>query len=229
MTNQRSDIKLLLERLFPVWDKLDDTQRELLANAAKPKSYQAGERIHGGSNDCVGVLLIARGILRVYSLSEEGREITLFRVGEGESCMLSASCVLPLITFDVFIDAQTNVDILMVPSPDFQALSQQNPYVEAFAYRQVAQRFSEVMWVMQQVLFVSFDKRLAAYLITEASTQKSPRIKTTHDQIARDLGSAREVVSRMLKYFEREGLVKLDRGTVTIINEKGLGAIAREE
>lgn len=226
MTTPQTEITTLLERLFPIWDKLSDQQRAQLVAATQPRSFAAGAHVHNGTEDCIGVLLVARGTLRVYSLSEEGREITLFRVGRGEACMLSAACVMPLVTFDVFIDAQTAVDVLVISASAFQSIVDANPYAEAFAYKQMTERFSEVMWVMQQVLFVSFDKRLATYLLTEAKAQGGPIIAATHDRIARDMGSAREVVSRMLKYFEREGLVRLDRGTITLLDEAQLRALA---
>ena len=228
MESNQETMTSLLSRLCPVWNKLTDEEHARMASKARPRSYPAGAHIHSGKDDCVGVMLLARGTLRVFSLSDEGREITLFRVGPGEVCLLSASCVLPLITFDVFIDAQTDVDVIVVPAEAFQKTMENNPYMEAFAYRHMAERFSEVMWVMQQVLFVSFDKRLANYLISEAKEQHGPIIAATHDRIARDLGSAREVVSRMLKYFEREGLVKLDRGTITIVDMKRLRELAAQ-
>lgn len=215
-----------LELILPIWDKLSLAEREYITRSTTLHHFTAGSPIHGGRDDCVGVLLVVRGQLRTYFLSEEGREITLFRPHFGSSCLLSASCVLPTITFDVFVDAQTDVDLLIIAPNCFNKIMQQNPSVEAFAYRQVAERFSEVMWVMQQVLFVSFDKRLATYLLAEAATQHGLRIVTTHDTVARDLGSAREVVSRMLKYFEREGWVKLSRGTITLTNPPQLKILA---
>ncbi len=225
MDNQLHEIERALELLFPVWDKLSPAERQQTIHSTVPRHFAAGAHIHGGSNDCVGVLLVVRGDLRTYFLSEEGREITLFGTHGGSSCLLSASCVLPSITFDVFVDARTDADLLVVSPACFSALMSQNPYVEAFAYRQMSERFSEVMWVMQQVLFVSFDRRLAAYLLGASAAQQSPVISTTHDVIARDLGSAREVVSRMLKYFEREGWVQLHRGTITLTNPQQLKAL----
>ena len=221
------DLRRVLELVLPVWDKLSPVEHEHLIRSTTPHHFAAGSHIHGGGDDCIGVLLVARGQLRTYFLSNEGRESTLFRPHYGSSCLLSASCVLPSITFDVFIDAQTDVDLLIIAPACFNKLMQENPFVEAFAYRQIAERFSEVMWVMQQVLFVSFDKRLAAYLVNEAATQHRPLIAITHDTIARDLGSAREVVSRMLKYFEREGWVALGRGTITLTDPQQLKALAQ--
>jgi CRP/FNR family transcriptional regulator len=225
MNHETSEMERILEKLFPVWDDLDASDRSRLAAETKTRRFKAGSRVHRGSNDCIGALLVARGTLRVYFLSDEGREITLFHTPAGGICLLSASCVIPLITFEVFIDAQTDVDALLIPSPYLNALMEKNPRVDAFVYRQIAERFSDVMWVMQQVLFVSFDKRLATYLLKAAALHGGATIATTHDAIARDMGSAREVVSRMLKYFEREGWVRLERGSITLIDPKQLNEL----
>lgn len=142
--------------------------------------------------------------------------------------MLAASCILPMITFDIALDAAEDIEALIIDPRYFSQLSQENITVEAYLYRQTAQRFSDCMWVMQQVLFASFDTRLATFLLDEVSRTGSPRLVVTHDEIARHLGSAREVVSRMLKYFEREGLVTLSRGAVEVLDRKRLLARASD-
>jgi len=222
MNHETSEIERVLEKLFPVWDDLDPDDRTRLATETQTRRFKAGARVHRGGNDCIGALLVARGTLRVYFLSDGGREITLFHTHAGDICLLSASCVISLITFEVFIDAQTDVDALLIPSPCLNFLMEKNPRVDAFVYHQIAERFSDVMWVMQQILFVSFDKRLASYLLRAATEQGTMTLSTTHEAVARDMGSAREVVSRMLKYFEHEGWVKLERGSITLVNPKQL-------
>ena len=99
-------------------------------------------------------------------------------------------------------------------------------HAEAFTYRQATERFSDCIWVMQQVLFMSFDRRLAVFLSDELARGGQDRIAMTHDQIARHLGTAREVVSRMLKYFEQEGIVELGRGSVTVLDRTRLRNLA---
>jgi len=212
--------------LFPAWGHLDAAERQRMVSQTSRRAFPAGAHVHSGGNDCIGVLLVEKGTLRAYVLSDEGREITLFRMDAGEPCVLSASCILSLITFDIFVDAETDVELLVVSSPTYAALIDANPYVEAYTYRQTAERFSDVMWVMQQVLFVSFDRRLATFLVDEYARSGDARITLTHDQMARHLGSAREVVSRMLKYFEREGYVQLGRGTTTLVDIPALRRLA---
>ena len=155
-------------------------------------------------------------------LSDQGREVTLFHVQPGECCVLAASCILPMITFDIALDAAEDSDLLIVDSQAFGTVSQENIHAEAFTYRQATERFSDCMWVMQQVLFMGLDTRLAIWLLDEVARSGSKTIYATHDEIARHLGSAREAVSRMLKYFAREGLVELARGSVELIDVKRL-------
>jgi CRP/FNR family transcriptional regulator len=150
--------------------------------------------------------MVKTGSIRIYMTSEDGREITLYRLYEGDTCLLSASCALSQITFDVSIDAVTDCEIMQIDAATFSRVFEENIYVENFAYKIITERFSDVMWAMQQILFMSFDKRLAIFLIDESSKTGSDEIKMTHEQISRLMGSAREVVSRMLKYFSSEGM-----------------------
>lgn len=215
----------LLSKYFSAWDHLSKKeQAEFLANTSLVR-YQKGENIHRGENDCVGVLLIKSGLLRSYMLSEEGKEITLYRLGPGDICILSASCVLKAITFDVHTDAEEDTELLLISSLYFDALVERNVYVECFAYKLATDRFSDVMWAMQQILFMSMDKRLAVFLWDELSKTDGDTIHLTHEQTAKYIGSAREVVTRMLKYFASEGIVELSRGGIKIIDKKKLRSL----
>ena len=211
-----------LQNVLTFWERLTLTQKKKLENHTKPIYYKKGERIHGGGLDCIGVLLIKSGNLRVYILSEEGKEVTLYRLTKGELCILSASCILKNITFDVQIDAETDSEVLLIPTNIYDNLCKENIYVDNFTDKTVIDRFSDVMWAMQQILFMSFDKRLAIFLHDEITRNKTDRIEMTHEQIAKYVGSAREVVTRMLKYFVEEGIVYLYRGGVEVIDKKKL-------
>ncbi|KNZ42613.1 Crp/Fnr family transcriptional regulator [Acetobacterium bakii] len=220
MVNEKDNA--FIESIFTFWDKLTAQQKSLILGNIMTVNYKAGENIHSGDNDCVGVLLIKRGELRTYILSEDGREITLYRLGPADVCILSASCILQNITFDVHIDAEADSDVLLLNSTVFQEICSQNIYAENFSYKTTIDSFSDVMWAMQQILFMSFDKRLALFLLDEISRISSVTIPLTHEQIAKYVGSAREVVSRMLKYFEKEGFVALSRGEVKVLDKKRL-------
>lgn len=214
-----------VQSILTFWDHLNPLQQSMILENANPVNYHRGENIHRGDNDCVGVLLIKSGELRTYILSEDGRDITLYRLGPEDVCILSASCILQNITFDVHIDAEKDCEIILINSSIFQQIASENVYAENFSYKAAIDRFSDVMWAMQQILFMSFDKRLTVFLLDEVTRTGSNTIVMTHEQIARYIGSAREVVSRMLKYFENEGYVHLSRGKIEVIDKVQLKEI----
>lgn len=210
---------------FPFWEKLSAQEKELLCENTSSAKYEKGANIHGGMSNCTGVLLVKSGCLRTYMLSEEGKEITLYRLYPGDVCVLSVSCILETITFDVFVDAEEQSELYIINPSTFSQVSQSNMYVENFAYKLAAVRFSDVMWAMQQILFMSFDQRLAVFLNDELAKTGGDTVNMTHEQIAKYMGSAREVVSRMLKYFVEESIVKLTRGGITVIDKNKLKSL----
>lgn len=215
----------LLKQTLPFWQHLNQNEKNILINNASIIEYQSGQLIHHGKNDCVGILIIVSGKLRTYMISNEGKEITLFYLQPHNVCVLSAACILDSIDFEVLVEAKTTCQIIQISSAAFLQLSKQNIYVELFSYKLATERFSDVMWAMQQLLFMSFDQRLAAYLIEASDRTNSLDIKITHEQIAQDLNSAREVVSRMLKHFAKEGYVHLSRGRIHLINKQALASL----
>lgn len=222
MTAEQSAIERGLQELVPFWERLDLSQRAFLAQRSRRMKFDAGSHVQGAGAGCAGVVFVRSGRLRAFMLSDQGREVTLFHVQPGECCVLAASCILPMITFDIALDAAEDSDLLIVDSQAFGTVSQENIHAEAFTYRQATERFSDCMWVMQQVLFMGLDTRLAIWLLDEVARSGSKTIYATHDEIARHLGSAREAVSRMLKYFAREGLVELARGSIELVDVKRL-------
>jgi len=207
---------------FDFWDKLSSSEVDLMINNIRGVSYLKGFNLHSADNECLGVLLVRSGSLRVYILSEDGREVTLYRLSSGEICVLSASCILKNITFDVNIDAESNTDAFLLNIDTFGRLCKQNIYVENFAYRNTLEKFSDVMWAIEQILFMRFDKRLAIFLLDEMAKSNNPDLNFTHEQIAKYIGSAREVVSRMLKVFQEQGILEQSRGLIHIIDKDQL-------
>ena len=214
-----------LEKYLPFFPSLNEEQKERLMQNTVKVIYRQGEQVYSPSNECVGVLLILKGTIRTYLMSDEGKEVTLYRLSEGDVCILSASCILKSITFDVYIDAQTDCEFLLINSSTFSTLSMQNIQVENFSLKTTTELFSEVMWAFQQILFMSFDKRLAIFLLEESKKCNNDIIHLTHEEIAKNVGSAREVVSRMLKYFSKEGLVEVNRGGIKILDRVRLRKI----
>ena len=211
---------------FPIWNKLTPEHQNRLRNSAEFLTAKAGTVVHNGSMDCLGLLLICSGQLRVYTLSSEGREITLYRLFEHDICLFSASCVMPNIQFDVIIEAEKDTQMWVLPSCLFKDLMEESAVVANYANQLISSRFSEVMWLMEQIMWKSFDKRLASFLLEESALENTPSLKITHEKIANHMGTAREVVTRRLRYFQGEGMVKLTRGTVELVDKKKLRALS---
>lgn len=207
--------------IFPFWNKISEEERRIICDNSVALSYPEGTTIHDGT-ECSGMFFVRSGCLRVYIMSDEGKSVTLYRLHEGDMCMLAASCVLQTVTFDVFIDAEENCECYIVGGSAFERVSENNPDIKIFALETAVSRFSDVMWVMQQILFMSMDKRLAIFLWDEAARTGSDTITLTHEQIAKYIVSAREVVSRVLKYFSGEGIVEVSRKGVKILDKKRL-------
>lgn len=214
---------------FPFWAQLTADEQEMLCRYTRPVHYHKGARVHSPLESCVGILLLRTGQLRAYLLSEDGRDVTLYRLFGGEVCILSASCVMDSVNVDLYIDAEEDTEALCISAGIFRRLMQQNVYVRCYAYQLTAERFSDTMWTMQQILFMSADRRLAIFLADELAKTGGDDIRLTQDQMAKYMGSAREVVSRLLKYFAGEGIVKLYRGGVTVTDKDRLMKIAHGE
>ncbi len=216
-----SDRTFLSEKL-PFWKDLSQTEMEQIIKNTKLVTYQAGSNVHGGVNNCTGVLVMKSGQLRTYILSDQGKEITLYRLLSEDICILSASCMLKNINFDIFVDAEKDSELYLINSSVYEYMKLHNIHIENFTNEIVNSRFSDAMWAMEQVLFMSFDKRLAIFLIDQAAMENTDTITLTHEMIAKHVGSAREVVSRMLKYFQGEGIVELSRKGIKILDKKKL-------
>ena len=212
----------LLSSHFPAWDKLTANQQQLIIDNASLLSVKKNSLIQNTSAGCSGILIIKQGTLRVYTLSEQGKEITLYRLNTGDICILSASCVIRDITFDIYIDTLTDCQLIQILPCAFARVMQENIHLEALTYKLATQRLCTVTWAMQQMIFTSFDKRLAEFLLNESRSIGSDEINMTHEQIAKLMGTAREVVTRMLKYFSNENYVQLMRGKVKVLNKQAL-------
>ena len=211
-----------LAQYLPIWDKLTDAQQKKVAEAADYMKVKKGTHIHDSSADCLGLLLIRSGQLRTYILSEDGREITLNRLFDYDVCLLSASCGMPDMQFNVMIEAEKDSEFWSIPACLFKNLMDSSVTVSNFANSLMSSHFSELMWLMEQIMWKSFDKRLAAFLLEESRLDNTTELKITHEKIAAHMGTAREVVTRMLRYFQNEGMVKLTRGTVELTDTKKL-------
>lgn len=214
---------------FPVWDQLNPDQQNRILGGLMTRQVKKGTVLHNGSADCTGLLLVQSGQLRAYILSDEGREITLYRLFDRDLCLFSASCIMRSIQFEVVIQAEKDTQLWIIPPDIYQDIMAQSAPVANYTNELMASRFSDVMWLMEQIMWKSLDKRLAEFLLEEASIEGTNQLNITHETIANHLGSHREVITRMLRYFQNEGMVKLSRGVVTILDEGKLRDLQRSD
>lgn len=219
---------MMLSEYFPVWNRLSAAQQKTLSDSAAERLFRKGTIIHEGGMGCTGLLVIESGQVRAFINSEDGREITLYRLLERDICLFSASCLIRSVRFDISLEAETDCKLQIIPAEVYHRLMNESAPLANFTNELMAARFSEVMWLMEQILWDSMDKRLAAYLLEQSRLQGGIRLTVTHEQIARDLGTAREVVTRMLRYVKDEGFVSLARSCVEITDKDGLSRIAGE-
>lgn len=210
---------------FPVWNKLTDGQKDRVLAALLTRTIEKGTVIYSGSTDCIGLVLVKTGQLRAYILSEEGREITIYRLFDVDMCLMTASCMIRSIQFDVTIEAEKDTELWVIPAETYKSIMEESAPVANYTNELMATRFSDVMWLVEQIMWKSLDKRVAAFLLEEASIEGTNEIKITHEIIANHLGTHREVITRMLRYFQNEGMVKLSRGMVTILDAEKLEAL----
>ncbi len=214
-----------IDQYFPFWQQLTPAQQQAL-RAAPSCTVPKGTVLHNGAEDCIGLLVIQQGQLRAYMLSEDGREITLYRLFDRDLCLFSASCMMRSIEFDITIESERDTVYYQIPANVYQRLMQQSAPVANYTNEVMAARFSDVMWLLDQILYKRLDSRLAAFLLEESALDGGGTLRLTHEAIARHLGSAREVVTRMLRYFQQEGLVSLGRGGLTLLDREKLNRIA---
>ena len=216
---------MTFQEYFPIWKELPSPHQNRLLQGLREQTVKKGTILHNGNTECVGLFLIRSGQLRVYVLSEEGREITLYRLFERDICLLSASCMMRSLQFEVTVQAEKETNFWVIPTEVYQSLMRDSALIANYTNELMASRFSEVMWLMEQVMWKSLDKRVAEFLLQEVSIEGTYQLKITHEAIAHHLGSHREVITRMLRYFQRENVVKLSRGMVTILDESKLLAL----
>jgi len=211
---------------LPFWNKLTPEQRQRVENVIEFRQIKKDTHIHDSSADCLGLVAVRSGQLQAYILSEDGREITISRLTQYDVSLLSASCVMPDMQFNVMIEAEKDSEFWSIPACLFKNLVDESLAVSNYSRNLLSGNFSELMWLMEQIMWKSFDKRLAAFLLEEVRLEESDTLRITHEKIANHMGTAREVVTRMLRYFQNEGMVQLTRGTIEITDRDKLETLA---
>ena len=213
------------ENYFPIWNQLTADQKNRIQKELITRKVEKGTIIHNGSMDCTGLLLVKSGQLRAYILSDEGREITIYRLFDRDMCLFSASCMMRSIQFEITIETEKDTELWIIPTEIYKIIMEESAPVANYTNELMATRFSDVMWLIEQIMWKNLDKRVASFLLEESSIEESDKLTLTHEAIANHLGTHREVITRMLRYFQSEGMVKLSRGTVTILDKEKLNQL----
>lgn len=217
-----------IDKKLAIWGQLNQQEQNILIESATYRAVEKGTLMHNVTQQCEGLLLICHGQIRAFILSEEGKEITLYRLFEGDICLFSASCILQNVHFDIIIEVEKDARLCVIPARIYKQLMERSLTISNYTNQIMSARFSQVMWLVEQIMFKSFDVRLAGFLLEEYELENKRMLSITHEKIANHLGSAREVVTRMLKYFQSEGIVKLHRKNIEIIDYKQLKRIVGE-
>lgn len=193
-----------------------EEEMRLAAQYAYTASFTKGEVVHTRSQaEVLGLALVTAGSLCASMISDEGKQILLYRLEPGDSCVFTSGCVLNLLNYDTMVEAVTPGTMLVIPETALRRLTQ-NPRIENALSRLALNRCAQIMRVLERMLFTRVDKRLAAYLLQEMERSGQREVRQTHEQLARDISSVREVVSRTLARFAREGLISLHRGMIRV-------------
>lgn len=215
-----------LKEFFPFWKTLTPDQQARMTASARAYTAKKDEVLHRGQADCLGLVCVQSGVLRAYTISDEGREITLYRLYQRDVCLFSASCAMRAVDFDIFIEADQESLLWIIPPEVYRQLMEQSAPAANFTNELMAGHFSDVMWLLDQVLNKKLDARLAAFLLEAADRENSDSLSLTHEAVAGELGSAREVISRMMKYLQSEGMVAVSRGCVQLVDRAALEQLA---
>ena len=160
-----------LQDYFPIWKKLTISQQRRLTDGTAGRSVKKGTVLHSGDADCTGLLLVRRGQLRAYILSDEGREITIYRLFERDICLFSASCIIRSIQFEVMIAAEKDTSMWVIPADVYKAVMEESAAAANYTNELMASRFSDVMWLIEEIMWKSLDKRIGNFLLEESAIE----------------------------------------------------------
>lgn len=206
---------------FPFFQKAKPIFKDELLDLAMPASLTKGYFLFHEGDLCSQIALVGKGRIRVYKSAESGREITLYHVREGETCILSASCILSGMKYPAHAVAESEVTGIIFPAARFREWIATRESIRDFIFKTLATRMTHMMTLVEEITFNKMEQRLGDYLIRRFENEGRPLrvLNLTHEQIATDLGSARKVVSRLLKDFERQGVIQLARGKIVLQDE----------
>ena len=208
--------------LYPALAGLQPAGRVALLRGRVPLRQPANSSLFSENQPCLGFPLLIEGVVKVVKLASSGRELLLYRVRPGGSCIITSSCLLGRSDYNAHAVAETPLTLIMLPTEDFSRLIVEHPPFRAFVFHLFAERIGELMQLVEEVAFARLDQRLARLL----AARRADVLSVTHQQLADELGSVREIVSRLLKGFAAQGLVTLGREQLSIVDRAGLEKLA---
>ena len=213
----------LLKKDYPFLKKLDEEALNQIQKHLNGRQFKAGEMLINGSQACWGFSFILSGKLRVYRLNEEGREVTLYRLEKGDSCFMTVICALAKSQTYAYVKVEEDCELAIIPMPSFDKYLMNHPTYLQFLFQNLYGKFTSVVTTLEQISFSSVEERVLGYL-KQNSHKQSGRVTfyKTHEQIAFDIGTSREVVSRTLKAMERKGLIQLERGKIVVLEMESI-------
>lgn len=220
MNDERAIGRRLLDQ-YPVLRELERADLALVLANGQLREVPSGTVMFDVAQPCTGFPFVLAGVIGVGKVSETGREIQLYRVGAGDSCILSSTCLLGSIDYDAHGVALTDSTVFVLPRPVFERLLAGSAVFRRYVFRLFAERIADLMQTVEAVAFKRLDQRLATLLL-----QRGPEVRATHQQLADELGSVREIVSRIVGGFADRGLVKTGREQITVLDEPGLRRVS---
>ena len=227
-----AQIQRITER-FPFLQHGDSAFKRRFFHSVKLAHLDQGVSICHEGMQCSALSLVLAGSARVFKLSESGREITLYRIGPGGSCILTASCIVNAQPFPALAVSETQLEAVVIPTGDVLRWLDDSAAWRGYLFGLISERLSDVITIVEEVAFKRVDRRISSFLLSRADTLSSPSmqgqlIKATHQEIASDLGTSREVVSRILKELESQGCIAVSRGSIRLLDVESLRAKAAE-
>lgn len=212
----------LLEKHLEFWSLLTLEQKKFIINNSNSLVFHKDQLLLSQTHKCLGLLFIKIGTLRAYIISDEGKELTLYNLENKSISILSASCILPFITFNVFLGTREHCEVIQIPPDVLKKINEDNILIEAFCYKKTAKILSTITQQIYKTAFNSLDRRLATFLIEETNRLNNNSLNITHEEIANHIGSSREVVSRTLKNFSNKEYIIFSRKNLIILNKNEL-------
>lgn len=218
----KQDRRQLLLASYPQLGQIQQPEWLEMINQAKIMQFPADTVLFSGSNSCNNFMLILEGCIRIYQTAEDGREMTLYRVFAGDLCVLSLNSMLQNKSFNAIAEAETAIQALVLSETDFYRAMNMSETFRNYVLSTITGRLCDSMYLIQTTAFDHLNMRLACMLGSLFERSQGKVLKITHQELAHELGTTREVISRILKEFERQNCVKLSRGQIELASAEGL-------